>query len=73
MLEGRSPELDSPDVEIEGAERPVAVVTPSASCHSDWRDRAAPCREGTAHIILEVTDHGEPALTRYRRIILQTK
>jgi hypothetical protein len=24
----------------------------------------------TIHVILEVTDHGEPALTRYRRLVV---
>jgi hypothetical protein len=25
---------------------------------------------GIAHVILEVTDHGTPTLTRYRRVIV---
>jgi hypothetical protein len=28
---------------------------------------------GTMHIILEVTDHGTPRLTRYRRVIIDVK
>jgi hypothetical protein len=27
-------------------------------------------RNGTMHIILAVTDHGTPRLTRYRRVIV---
>ena len=28
---------------------------------------------GTMHIILAVTDHGTPALTRYQRVIVDVK
>jgi hypothetical protein len=28
---------------------------------------------GTMHIILAVTDHGTPRLTRYRRVIVDVK
>lgn len=32
-----------------------------------------PQRQGTLHIILEVTDNGKPALTRYARLIINTE
>lgn len=45
-----------PRVTIQDADRPVAIVTPQVA--------------GTAHVILRVEDSGTPALTSYRRIIL---
>lgn len=35
--------------------------------------RVMPPGVGTMHIILAVTDHGEPRLTRYRRVIVEVK
>ena len=32
---------------------------------------ADPFKPGTLHVILAVTDHGNPALTRYRRVIVE--
>ncbi|HSP90404.1 MAG TPA: hypothetical protein VLN08_05840, partial [Vicinamibacterales bacterium] len=34
------------------------------------RNRVMPPGTGTMHIILAVTDHGTPRLTRYRRVIV---
>lgn len=59
------------DVTLDGAEGPVARVTVKAPCAPVWLPNVMPCRgDGVAHIILEVTDNGTPALTSYRRIIL---
>jgi Protein of unknown function (DUF1593) len=58
-------------VTIAGADTPKAVVTPTAACRPQWLPLGPPCSgEGTAHIILAVTDDGSPRLTAYRRIIL---
>lgn len=35
--------------------------------------RVMPPGVGSMHIILEVTDHGTPRLTRYRRVIVEVK
>ncbi len=58
-------------VTITGTSTARAVVTPNAVCRPQWLPAAAPCPgTGTAHIILAVTDDGSPALTSYRRIIV---
>ena len=36
-------------------------------------DRLTPARYGTIHVILAVTDHGTPRLTRYRRVIINVE
>src|SRR5262249_10134832 len=47
-----------------------ATVTATAACRPVWRPMNRPCPSGVAHIILAVTDNGSPALTSYRRVIL---
>ena len=61
-------------VEIAGAGTSVATVTPTATCRPNWLNRAGSCPpNGTAHLILAVTDEGTPRLTSYRRIILNIR
>ena len=56
---------------LTGTETSKISVTPSATCRPQWLRLPTPCPStGTAHIILAVTDDGEPKLTSYRRIIL---
>ncbi len=51
---------------------PKAEITSVAPCRKMWIDGFVPCKgEGSAHIILAVTDNGKPALTRYWRVNLQ--
>ncbi len=50
-----------------------ATVTPTAACRPQWLPMNRPCPSGIAHIILAVTDNGTPALTAYRRVILNVK
>jgi hypothetical protein len=58
-------------VTITDASAAKAVVTATAACRPTWMGRGgAQCASGVAHIILAVTDNGSPALTSYRRIIL---
>lgn len=47
-----------------------ATVTVAAACRPVWLPVNQPCPTGVAHIILAVTDNGSPALTSYRRVIL---
>ncbi len=47
-----------------------AGVTVTAACRPVWRPMNRPCPNGIAHLILAVTDNGSPALTSYRRVIL---
>ncbi|HEY3743273.1 MAG TPA: nucleoside hydrolase-like domain-containing protein [Bryobacteraceae bacterium] len=59
-------------VTIANANAPAATVTPTAVCRPRWLP-GLPCRgNGTAHIILAVTNSGTPPLTSYRRIVLTT-
>jgi len=61
-------------VTVAGADAAKAVVTPTAVCRAAWLPTNAHCSgNGTAHIILAVTDDGTPRLTSYRRIILQVQ
>jgi len=49
------------------------TVTVTAACREGWRPMNRPCPTGVAHIILAVTDNGLPALTSYRRVILNVR
>lgn len=57
-------------VTMSGADTPAAVVTATATCRPTWLPGRGCPATGTAHVILAVTDHGSPALTSYRRVIL---
>ncbi len=58
-------------VTIDGANSAKATVTATAVCREPWLPGFLKCTgNGTAHIILAVTDDGSPRLTSYRRIIL---
>ena len=58
-------------VKIDDADSPRATVTATSPCHEYWLPGLVPCKgDGSAHIILAVTDNGSPRLTSYRRIIL---
>ena len=51
---------------------PRATVTLQSRCRKAWIDGMIPCKgNGTAHVILAVTDNGTPALTRYERVVFQ--
>ena len=55
---------------LTGAETAQVVVRADAACQPFWLP-LVPCKgNGTAHIILAVTDDGSPQLTSYRRVIL---
>ncbi len=55
---------------LTGADTPRLTVRADAPCRPLWLP-LIPCKgEGTAHIILAVTDNGAPRLTAYRRVIL---
>jgi hypothetical protein len=57
-------------VTLTGADTTRVTVHADAPCRPHWLPMV-PCRgDGTAHIILAVTDNGTPRLTSYRRIIL---
>lgn len=57
-------------VTISQADTAKATVTVTAACRPAWLGGNRPCPTGVAHIILAVTDNGSPALTSYRRVIL---
>ena len=61
-------------VTINGGDMAVATVTATSVCREPWMPLPAgmfKCTgDGTAHIILAVTDDGSPSLTSYRRVIL---
>jgi len=50
-----------------------ATITVTEACRPAWLPSKDPCPESRAHIILEVTDSGTPALTSYRRVILNVR
>lgn len=59
---------------IDGADGAVATVTPTARTRPGWIALGQPpAGEGVAHVILEVTDTGTPALTSYRRVIFRVR
>lgn len=65
---------NSADVEIAGSGKAAVQVTAKSPCRAAWLKGLVPCRgDGVAHIILAVTDDGQPRLTQYRRIIVTVK
>ncbi len=70
---GYVPGANLAGVTISGDRTPRALVTPVATCRPEWRPVTRECPIGVAHIILAVTDGGSPALTSYRRIILNVR
>lgn len=68
---GFSGTAPSASVRIERALSPRPTVTITARCAPMWLPLApCPARNGV-HLILAVTDSGKPALTRYRRIVVE--
>jgi hypothetical protein len=67
---GFVPGVNMGAVTISQGKTAKAIVTPTAACRPVWRPSNRACPTGTAHIILAVTDSGTPALTTYRRVIL---
>lgn len=58
---------------LRGDDTPRLTVRADAPCRPLWLP-FVPCRgSGVAHIILAVTDNGQPQLTSYRRVILRVK
>ncbi len=60
-------------VTLAAGNAPRATVTVTEACRPAWIPSKQPCPRSTAHIILEVTDSGTPALTSYRRVILDVR
>jgi hypothetical protein len=60
-------------VQLSGGDSPRISVTPTAPCRPGWLPSRRPCTSGVAHVILAVTDSGSPALTSYRRVILNVR
>jgi hypothetical protein len=61
-------------VSVDNPNRRRATVTPTSTCPPFWLP-SVPCQAttGVAHVILAVTDDGNPSLTSYRRVILKVK
>jgi hypothetical protein len=60
-------------VTIANGDTPRATVTPTAACRPNWLQIPMACPTGVAHVILAVTDNGSPALTTYRRVVLNVR
>jgi hypothetical protein len=60
-------------VTIEQGNTAKTIVTATATCRPAWLGGARACPKGIAHIILAVTDNGSPALTSYRRVIMNIR
>jgi len=60
------------DLVLDQTSGPRVSITARDTCTAGWLPALAPpCPQtGRAHVILAVTDSGEPAITRYRRIIV---
>ncbi|MFN0107650.1 MAG: hypothetical protein ACKVZH_02265 [Blastocatellia bacterium] len=67
---GFVPRANLAGVKIEQANTAKATVTATTACRPGWRPMNRACPTGVAHIILAATDNGSPALTSYRRVIL---
>lgn len=61
------------DITISNANASKANVKVNTTCKSGWLkgERTECDNGGQAHIILAITDNGNPALTSYRRVILR--
>lgn len=70
---GFVPRTNMAAVKIAQGNTAKATVTATAACRPVWRPMNRPCPTGIAHIILAVTDNGMPALTSYRRVILNVR
>lgn len=58
-------------LKIARANSPRPSISVAARCAPSWLD-LVPCPEhSSVHLILAVTDHGKPRLTRYRRVIVE--
>jgi hypothetical protein len=60
-------------VTIEQGNTAKTIVTATATCRPAWLGGARACSKGIAHIILAVTDNGSPALTSYRRVVINIR
>jgi hypothetical protein len=61
------------DVAIEGADSARATISATNVCRPMLPGLKAKCQFGTAHVILEVTDDGNPKLTSYRRVVVKVR
>lgn len=68
---GYGPGVSMAEARIDGALSAKATLTPTSACRPQWLPRREPCAGGAVHVILAVTDAGQPALTRYRRVIVR--
>lgn len=61
------------DISIGSASKRKTTVTAVKACRDPWLpELVGECKSnGVAHLILAVRDSGEPALTRYRRVVIQ--
>ena len=60
-------------VSLSGTNAPATTVTVTEACRPAWHRSKEPCPHSSAHLIVEVTDSGTPALTSYRRVILNVR
>ena len=58
---------------LTGGNSSRVTVTVTEACRPMWLPSRESCPRSTAHVILEVTDAGSPALTSYRRVILDVR
>jgi len=70
---GFVPRANMAAVTIAQGNKAKATVTATAACRPIWRPMNRSCQNGVAHIILAITDNGAPALTSYRRVILNVR
>ena len=67
---GALDDLPLATVEVLNGTQSRAMVKALSACRANWLGQPDCKGNGTAHVILAVTDSGSPRLTRYRRVIL---
>nr|WP_255490450.1 DUF1593 domain-containing protein [Duganella sp. SG902] len=60
-------------ITLSNAEGPTTTIIPKSVCRPGWLPENMKCKDGVAHIVLEVTDTGTLPLTTYRRVILNVR
>jgi len=61
-------------LELINADTDKVTVKATTSCRPQWLPQFSRCEpEGIAHVILEVSDGGEPTFTRYQRIVIKVE
>jgi hypothetical protein len=71
---GAGPDTNLAGLTLKNTSHSRVSIKATEVCRKMWIDGFVPCKgNGVAHLILAVTDNGKPALTRYKRIIINVE